>query len=92
MPKHVDGDRVVCPECGGPAHRLGESDKRDDNGALKAARYVCHGEMNLRQIGDGDGDTFSWDGYPRGEFYADFRESRVEDGYRLISQELFGDI
>lgn len=68
--------KVTCPECDGTAHRLGESDVRDEDGNLLAARYVCHGEMNLREK----------DGYPKGEFYVDWRGDEIE----YISQEKFG--
>lgn len=78
---------VTCPECDGTAHRLGESDVIDDDGNMIAARYVCHGEMELRELGNGDASAA--DGYPRGEFYVDFRNSESGD-VRYISQDLFG--
>lgn len=81
--------KVTCPECDGTAHRLGESDARDKDGNLLAARYVCHGEMNLRDIGDGD--KTSNDGYPKGEFYVDFRNNNTDE-IKYISQEKFGRI
>lgn len=78
---------VTCPECGGTAHRLGESDVMDDDGNAIASRYVCHGEMQLRELGDGD--KSSADGYPKGEFYVDHRNSESGD-VEYISQKEFG--
>lgn len=79
--------RVTCPECDGTAHRLGESDVLDEDGNLLAARYVCHGDMELRQVDEPTPEGV--EEYPNGEFYVDLRNSD-EDGVRYVSQDLFG--